>query len=417
MLNYQRVNSINSTKSQKMSKSKLATNHHGRYSSTGDCLISTAYSDRSQCVSRCSNLSFVSSQKGSMVSLETPSRTDSVQGWLDGLQKGGHRWSLNFRNVFVCVHHFSWFFVLVMFAMFVMMRVAPLVWGLPFGTGQASIAVPFSPSPDSGPSGTMSTSRASIHSLSFLKPAGLCETLAQAPVKVQDGSGAMISREFPMDLHEYVRVRSAMPNALDSWNLERTWKNHVAGKHLNFRKVWPCLKENEQESLNVLMSHVRHVFMHCLSTVDDAHHTQAQIMGIVGLQKQPLVPPRRCRAAQLSWDKPTKFVPTKLLQARPRIPTSVVERRASWRQPATLVLLAQLVMHHHWILCFQSRLLQLARDCAAAIAHRSVCYTEYGALFQLALCLALIWLIPVPTKSGLKTCNMCNLCLQIGHMS
>ena len=234
---------------------------------------------------------------------------------------------------------------------------------------------------------------------------------------VQDGSGVMISREFPMDLHEYVRVRSAMPNALDSWNLERTWKNHVAGKHLNFRKVWPCLKENEQESLNVLMSHVRHVFMHRLSTVDDAHHTQAQIMGIVGLQKQPLVPPRRCRAAQLSWDKPTKFVPTKLLQARPRIPTSVVERRASWRQPATLVLLAQLVMHHHWILCFQSRLLQLARDCAAAIAHRSVCYTEYGALFQLALCLALIWLIPVPTKSGLKTCNMCNLCLQIGHMS
>lgn len=110
-----------------------------------------------------------------------------------------------------------------MFAMFVMMRVAPLVWGLPFGTGQASIAVPFSPSPDSGPSGTMSTSRASIHSLSFLKPAGLCETPAQAPVKVQDGSGVMISREFPMDLHEYVRVRSAMCQML---LIAGIWKEH-----------------------------------------------------------------------------------------------------------------------------------------------------------------------------------------------
>lgn len=34
---------------------------------------------------------------------------------------------------------------------------------------RGSMAVPFSPSPESGPSGTMSTSRASIHSLSFLK--------------------------------------------------------------------------------------------------------------------------------------------------------------------------------------------------------------------------------------------------------
>ena len=33
---------------------------------------------------------------------------------------------------------------------------------------QASIAVPFSPNPDSGPSGTINTSRASIHSQTFL---------------------------------------------------------------------------------------------------------------------------------------------------------------------------------------------------------------------------------------------------------
>jgi hypothetical protein len=69
----------------------------------------------------------------------------------------------------------------------------------------------------------MSTSRASIHSLSFLKPAGLCETPAQAPVKVQDGSGVMISREFPMDLHEYVRGRSAMCQML---LIAGIWKEH-----------------------------------------------------------------------------------------------------------------------------------------------------------------------------------------------
>ena len=143
-----------------------------------------------------------------MVSLETaPSRTDnvtrSVQGWLWLLRvvTGGHSTSETCSYVFII---FPWLFVLAMFAMFVMMRVAPLVWGLPFGTGQASIAVPFSPSPDSGPSGTMSTSRASIHSLSFLKPAGLCETAGASP--------------------EYVRVRGAM--CQNAPRIAGIWKEH-----------------------------------------------------------------------------------------------------------------------------------------------------------------------------------------------
>lgn len=51
-----------------------------------------------------------------------------------------------------------------------------------------------------------------------LRNAGAC-----APVKVQDGSGVMISREFPMDLHEYVRVRSAMCQMLLRAGI---WKEH-----------------------------------------------------------------------------------------------------------------------------------------------------------------------------------------------